>query len=62
MKKLTFLVVAAMGANTLFAQTANQTQTGSTLHSLYKLFLKTIPLRDMPLQTDEDRAAANAHP
>ncbi|HSY77394.1 MAG TPA: T9SS type A sorting domain-containing protein [Bacteroidia bacterium] len=60
MKNITLLVVAAMGINTLIAQTANTNQTGSTYIQCAK-FHETIPIKDMPLQTEEQRIKAAAH-
>ena len=60
MKKLTFLVVALVGTTMLKAQTAGTNQSGST-YIPCSGFYETIPVRDMPLQTDEERAQAAAH-
>ena len=60
MKKLTFLVVALVGTTMLKAQTASTNQSGST-YIPNSGFYETIPVRDMPLQTDEERAQAAAH-
>ncbi|HTB06059.1 MAG TPA: T9SS type A sorting domain-containing protein [Bacteroidia bacterium] len=60
MKKLTFFVVAMAGSVMLAAQTTDPNQSGST-YVLNTGFYETIPVKDMPLQTDEDRANGAAH-
>ncbi len=60
MKKLTCLALAVIGVNTLIAQTANTQQPTST-YIPASSFYETIPLRDMPIQTEEDRIAAAQH-
>ncbi len=56
MKKVTLFVMAALGANGLIAQTTNSTT--SSVYMPCNSFYETIPLRDMPAQTDEQRALA----
>ncbi len=58
MKKLTLLALALTGAGNLFAQSANSNQSTSTYIPCTG-FYETIPLRDMPIQTDEDRREAD---
>src|SRR5665213_2784789 len=60
MKKLTLLVIAVAGVNALVAQSTIQKQSNSTFIPCSG-FYETIPLRDMPAQTDEQRAQAALH-
>jgi hypothetical protein len=57
MKKLTMLVFAVAGAGSLVAQTNQQQSTYIPCSAFYE----TIPLRDMPLQTEKQRDAAALH-
>lgn len=60
MKKLTLLAIAAASTGTLFAQSANDTKQTST-YIPCSGFYETIPVRDMPAQTEADRIAAARH-
>jgi hypothetical protein len=57
MKKLTLLVIAATGVSTLIAQSTITKQTNSTVIPCSE-FRETIPLRDMPAQTEAQRLMA----
>jgi hypothetical protein len=60
MKKLTLFSVAVMSANFLFAQNASDSRSSSN-YIPCSSFYESIPVRDMPAQTDEERIAAAKH-
>ncbi len=61
MKKVTFFVVALLGSTMLMAQNGVVHNSDGSTYIPATDFYETIPLRDMPLQTDEDRAAYAKH-
>ncbi|MGP8214303.1 MAG: T9SS type A sorting domain-containing protein [Bacteroidia bacterium] len=60
MKKLTLLAIAAACVNALFAQSSITIPPGGIVSQCIE-FHKTIALRDMPLQTEAQKAAAIIH-
>jgi hypothetical protein len=59
MKKTALLLLALCGLRSLEAQPAKQIQGSTYLPNTG--FYETIPIRDMPLQTEQDRRAAEEH-